>query len=84
MRPIYPGRSFRSQLAGAADPGWRDVYLGEYGSVRAIRDRRHKLVKRYAGGANLLHDMREDPARDGQLVRRHPNARRMLRGSSGS
>ena len=58
---IYPGRSFRSQLAGAADPAWRDVYFGEYGSVRAIRDRRHKLLLRHAGGPNLLHDMREDP-----------------------
>ncbi|MCY4466323.1 MAG: sulfatase-like hydrolase/transferase [Chloroflexi bacterium] len=56
----YPGRSFRSLLQGeGAD--WPDCYFGEYGTTRVIRDRHYKLVKRYAGGENLLHDMLSDP-----------------------
>ena len=56
----YPGRSFRRLLQGH-DMDWRDCYYGEYGTTRAIRDRRFKLVKRYAEGQNLLHDLDNDP-----------------------
>ncbi len=56
-----PGRSYRTHLRGAAETDWENVYFGEYGSTRAIRDERHKLVLRYAEGVNLLHDLEADP-----------------------
>ncbi len=58
----YPGQSFKSLLSGesaAALPP--NLYIGEYGPTRAIRDARHKLVLRYAGGENLLFDLLSDP-----------------------
>ena len=56
----YPGGSFLP-IAQGRDMPWRDGYYGEYGTTRAIRERRFKLVKRYAGGQNLLHDLHADP-----------------------
>ncbi len=55
-----PGQSFRAILQGE-DSDWRDCYFGEYGPTRVIRDGQYKLVKRYAGGADLLHDLLNDP-----------------------
>ena len=63
----FPGRSFRSILQGE-EADWRDRYFGEYGPTRAIRDRHYKLVKRYAGGENLLHDMLGDPRETVNLI----------------
>ncbi len=57
----YPGSSFARRLTGAMDDDWRNIYIGEYGTTRAIRDERFKLVLRYAGGENLLHDLEADP-----------------------
>ncbi len=57
----YPGRSFAPQLTGAEDSPWRNIAICEYGPTRAIRDERYKLVLRYAGGGNLLHDLQADP-----------------------
>ncbi len=59
-RSLYPGESFLPILRGQ-DMAWRDCIIGEYGTTRAIRERRFKLVKRYAGGENLLHDLIADP-----------------------
>lgn len=63
----FPGRSFRSILQGEASD-WRDCYFGEYGTTRIIRDRQYKLVKRYAGGENLLHDLLNDPRETVNLI----------------
>ena len=63
----FPGRSFRSVLQ-AEEADWRDRYFGEYGPTRAIRDRHYKLVKRYAGGENLLHDMLGDSRETVNLI----------------
>ena len=63
----FPGRSFRSVLQGE-EADWRDRYFGEYGPTRVIRDRHYKLVKRYAGGENLLHDMLGDPRETVNLI----------------
>lgn len=63
----FPGRSFRSILQGG-DSDWRDCYFGEYGTTRVIRDQQYKLVKRYAGGENLLHDLLNDPRETVNLI----------------
>ena len=62
----YPGRSFRRLLQGE-EIDWLDCYYGEYGTTRAIRDQRFKLVKRYAEGQNLLHDLENDPREEVNL-----------------
>ena len=57
-----PGQSFLDRFSKADNaPGWQNSYIGEYGPVRAIRDDRYKLVLRYDGGENLLHDLEQDP-----------------------
>ncbi len=56
-----PGRSYKSILLGANDDNWRNIYHGEYGRTRAIRNERYKLVLHYGGGVNLLHDLLDDP-----------------------
>ena len=66
-RGDFPGESFRAILQGEASD-WRDCYFGEYGSTRAIRDRQYKLVKRYAGGEDLLHDLLSDPRETVNLI----------------
>ena len=60
-RKGYPGRSFKPLLTEAVEADRDSVYIGEYGTTRAIRDERYKLVLRYDGGANLLHDLLADP-----------------------
>lgn len=58
----YPGKSFKTMLTEArADPDWKDVYIGEYGNLRAIRTDRYKLVRRYPSGPNQLFDLVDDP-----------------------
>lgn len=57
----YPGRSYRPLLMGRAIDGWRDVQHGEYGNVRMLRTRTHKLVRRYPDGPDELFDLRADP-----------------------
>lgn len=54
-----PGRSYKPYLCGERQD-WINRYIGEYGTVRAIRDERHKLIMRFAGGENLLIDLRDD------------------------
>ena len=62
-----PGRSFKPLLLGEHDPDWRNVYFGEYGPTRAIRDRRYKLIQR-GEGADLLHDLVADPRETVNLI----------------
>ncbi|MYD09244.1 MAG: sulfatase-like hydrolase/transferase [Chloroflexi bacterium] len=57
--PQLPGRSFKPMLPGEPAADWQNIYIGEYGPVRAIRDRRYKLVRRAEG--DLLHDLDADP-----------------------
>ena len=57
----YPGRSFRDLCRGDARGGWRDHVFGEYGIVRMIRTRQHKLVRRYPDGPSQLFDLARDP-----------------------
>ena len=42
-----PGKSYKSILLGANDDDWQNIYHGEYGTTRVIRDERYKLVLRY-------------------------------------
>ena len=56
-----PGESYRSILLGGAADQWQNVYHGEYGTTRTIRDLRYKLVERYDGGGNLFLDLLRDP-----------------------
>ncbi len=65
----FPGKSFRHLLAGAADPAWDNSAIVEYGPVRAIRDQRYKLVRRYDDYENLLHDLQRDPRETVNLYR---------------
>ena len=62
-----PGKSFKPLLTGAPQPDWENIYVGEYGTTRAIRDERCKLVQR-AEAVNLLHDMRDDPRETINLI----------------
>ncbi len=58
----YAGRSFLPMLMNdpLGDP-WRTVQFGEYGSTRMVRTLRHKLVRHYDSGQNLLFDLQDDP-----------------------
>jgi arylsulfatase A-like enzyme len=60
-RPCYPGRSFRALCRGDAREEWPDEVFGEYGNLRMIRTRRHKLVRRYPDGPTELFDLHRDP-----------------------
>lgn len=57
----YPGRSFRAQCRGDARADWPEQVFGDYGPLRMIRTRDHKLVRRYPDGPNELFDLRRDP-----------------------
>ena len=65
--PPLPGRSFKPMLLGESGADWRNVYIGEYGPTRAIRDRRYKLVHRAEEG-DLLHDLIADPRETVNLI----------------
>ena len=65
-----PGRSLKPQLVGDAAGDWRNVYFGEYGTTRAVRDERYKLVLPYAEGEPLLIDLQRRSARDAESLRR--------------
>lgn len=54
-----PGSSYKPILLGESGADWQNIYVGEYGTTRAIRDRRYKLVCRDDG--DLLHDLSADP-----------------------
>ena len=73
QRDELPGDSYLPILQGE-DRAWRDCYIGEYGTTRAIRERRFKLLRRYAGGENLLHDMLADPRETVNLYGRAEHA----------
>jgi arylsulfatase A-like enzyme len=57
----YPGRSFRDLCRGDGRAGWPEQVFGEYGNLRMIRTRRHKLVRRYPDGPSELFDLERDP-----------------------
>ena len=57
----YSGKSYKSQLLGRAGDGWANCFVGEYGTVRTIRDQQFKLVLRFSEGENLLIDLVDDP-----------------------
>ena len=61
-----PGRSFKPILLGKSGADWQNIYIGEYGPTRAIRDRRYKLVRRAEG--DLLHDLSADPRETVNLI----------------
>lgn len=64
-----PGRSYKPLLSGGRLGDWKNVIVGEYGTTRAIRDERYKLVMRHDGGANLLHDLLVDPRETVNLIK---------------
>lgn len=57
----YAGRSFRSLCRGDARDDWPEEIFGEYGNLRMIRTRRHKLIRRYPDGPSELFDLERDP-----------------------
>lgn len=57
----YPGRSYRALLQGKAIIDWKTEVYGEYGNLRMIRTRTHKLVRRYPAGPCELFDLSIDP-----------------------
>ncbi len=69
-RAGLPGRSAKPILLGEPGADWRNVYIGEYGTTRAIRDRRYKLVCR-GDQRDLLHDLRADPRERVNLIDEH-------------
>ncbi len=60
-RRRYPGRSFRAICRGDARSAWPEEVFGEYGNLRMIRTREHKLVRRYPDGPAELFDLARDP-----------------------
>lgn len=73
----YPGRSFAPLLRGEALPDWKDATIGEYGDLRMIRTRRHKLVRRYPDGPHELFDLAADPRETTSLFR-EPDQRPLI------
>jgi arylsulfatase A-like enzyme len=69
----YPGRSFKTVLQGGALPDWKTHIFGEYGNLRMVRTRTHKLVCRYPDGPNELFDLVADPRETINLFD-HPEA----------
>jgi arylsulfatase A-like enzyme len=63
----YPGRSFAPLLRGEALPDWKDRVFGEYGNLRMVRTRKHKLVRRYPNGPHELYDLMADPLEEANL-----------------
>jgi len=58
----YSGRNFFPLLDNSGNlPDWRDAQFGEYGNLRMIRTRTHKLVRRYPNGPCELFDLLADP-----------------------
>lgn len=57
----FPGRSYREATRGKALQDWPRYVIGEYGDLRWIRDRRHKLVRRSRGEGDQLFDLVADP-----------------------
>lgn len=57
---VYPGETYKP-LLGGQDQVWRDVHIGEYGPVRMIRSKTHKLIVREPLGPNLFFDLEQDP-----------------------
>jgi choline-sulfatase len=57
----FPGKSFKSLLLGDLEDDWENVYIGEYGTTRVIRNERYKLILRYPEGEHILIDMQNDP-----------------------
>ena len=78
-----PGRSCKPGLKGE-QRDWTNRYFGEYGTVRAIRDERYKLVLRYGGGENLLMDLRDDPRETVNVVRGRGSSRAARRNGAHS
>ena len=74
------GKSYRHLLDGGDDLEWDNTTIVEYGNVRAIRDARYKLVQRYDGYENLLHDLQQDPRETVNLFRdpQHQNTVKRL------
>jgi choline-sulfatase len=64
----FPGNNFFPLLNNSdALPDWRNVQFGEYGNLRMIRTRTHKLIRRYPGGPNELFDLVVDPRETNNL-----------------
>jgi choline-sulfatase len=57
----YPGRSYRALLEGGHVSDWPQRVIGEYGNLRMIRTRTHKLVTRHPDGPDELFDLASDP-----------------------
>jgi arylsulfatase A-like enzyme len=57
----YPGRSFKPLLLGVGIHDWKTEVFGEYGNLRMIRTRTHKLIRRYPDGPCELFDLVADP-----------------------
>jgi choline-sulfatase len=66
--PQLPGQSYLPLLRGQGQ-AWEDVYFGEYGPVRCVRTRSHKLVRRFGHGPDELYDLEADPReRDNRIA----------------
>ncbi|GAC1392888.1 MAG: sulfatase-like hydrolase/transferase [Ktedonobacteraceae bacterium] len=63
----YPGRSFKPLLQGSAILDWKTEVFGEYGNLRMLRTRTHKLVLRYPEGPCELFDLTADPRETSNL-----------------
>jgi choline-sulfatase len=66
---MKPGRSFCPLLVNETlGECWRGVQFGEYGNVRMIRSRTHKLVHRYPNGSSELFDLVVEPGETTNVI----------------
>ncbi|TVQ24290.1 MAG: hypothetical protein EA383_11555 [Spirochaetaceae bacterium] len=72
---VFPGRSAVAMLVGGgAPPSWKEFQAGEYGDLRMIRSRTHKLIRRHGRGNDELYDLDRDPREQDNVLERAENA----------
>ena len=59
---IFPGKSFLEILNGNQNISWDNTKYGEYGDLRMVRNKNHKLIIRYSNkNQNSFFDLNNDP-----------------------
>jgi choline-sulfatase len=62
------GRSLLSLCRAESSEMWADALFGEYGDLRMIRTRTHKLVRRYGPTPGELYDLIADPRETTNII----------------
>lgn len=73
-RASLPGRSFRDLCRGVSDATWPEYVVGEYGDLRMIRSRTHKLLTCPRSNRLELFDLVVDPRETTNVASEPANA----------